>query len=203
MKFENLDLQAIGQQAACDTLPQALWHNLVTNALLKQMVIHRLTKKIHKLIKTCYARLGMWVQMKPDPIHSNPFSYAALQMLSFLSGYKSSFLGEMMRVMESSKCLPGIERSVTVPSSSSSSRSESWDGFWSVLSSDVWLQWSSGSLASKLSCMGVSLRGMRAVELAGAPVSHILFSFLLNNHIWIMLQEAVIDHGNITGIPLL
>ena len=40
-----------------------------------------------------------------------------------------------------------------------------------MLSSDVWLQWSSGSPASKLSCMGVSLRGTGAIELAGAPVS--------------------------------
>ena len=45
-----------------------------------------------------------------------------------------------------------------------------------MLSSDVWLQWSSGSLASELSHMGVSLRGVGAIELAGAPVS--IFSSL-------------------------
>ena len=62
-KCENLDPRAIGQWAAHDTLPQALQHDLVMNALLKQMAIHRLTKKIHKLIKTHYARMGMRVQM--------------------------------------------------------------------------------------------------------------------------------------------
>ena len=35
MKFKKLDPQAIGQQAAHDTLPQALWHDLVMTALLK------------------------------------------------------------------------------------------------------------------------------------------------------------------------
>ena len=67
MKFKNLDPWAIGQQAACDTLPQALWHDLMMNALLKQMVICRLTKKIQKLIKIHYMRLGVWVQMNLIP----------------------------------------------------------------------------------------------------------------------------------------
>ena len=49
--FETLDPQVVGQWAACDTLPQALQHNLVMTALLKQMRIHRLTnRKMWKLI---------------------------------------------------------------------------------------------------------------------------------------------------------
>ena len=35
MKFENLDPWAIVQWEACDTLPQALWHDLMMTALLK------------------------------------------------------------------------------------------------------------------------------------------------------------------------
>ena len=42
-----------------------------------------------------------------------------------------------MRVMESSECPLGMEMSVMGPSSSSSLGSESWGGFWLVLSSNV------------------------------------------------------------------
>ena len=66
---------------------------------------------------------------------------------------------------------PGMEMSVMGPSSSSSSGSKSWGWFWSVLSSDVWLQWSSGSPASKHSHMSISFRGMGAAGLAGTSVS--------------------------------
>ena len=157
---------------------------------------------MQKSIKTHYARLGMRGQTNPIPSILTHFSYTALQVLSFLNGYKSSSPRGMMRVMESSECPPGIERSVMGPSSSSSSGSESWGGFWSVLSSDVWLQWSSGSPALEHSHIGISFRGAGAIGLAGAPVSILSSLSLLDNHIWITLQEAVVDHGNVTGIPL-
>ena len=51
LNFETLDPRVVGQWAAHDTLPQALQHNLVMTALLKQMRIHRLTnRKMWKLI---------------------------------------------------------------------------------------------------------------------------------------------------------
>ena len=82
MQFKNLDPQAIGQWAAHDTLPQALWHDLVMTALLKQMTIHKLMKrKIQKLIKTCYARFQGAGSNEPNPIHSNPLSHTVLQVL--------------------------------------------------------------------------------------------------------------------------
>ena len=129
MKFENLDPWAIAQWAAYDTLPQALRHDLVMNALLKQMMIHKLTKKIQKLIKTHYTKLRAAGSNESDPVHPNPLSHTVMQVLSFSSGYKSSSPGGMTRAMESSECPPGAERLVTVPSSSSSSRSKSWGGF--------------------------------------------------------------------------
>ena len=43
--FETLDPWVAGQQAAHDTLPQALWHDLMMTALLKQMRIHRSTNR--------------------------------------------------------------------------------------------------------------------------------------------------------------
>ena len=65
----TLDPQVVRQWAACNTLPQALWHDLVMTALLKQMRIHRLTKrKIQKLIKTCYARFRLWAQTNLTPV---------------------------------------------------------------------------------------------------------------------------------------
>ena len=52
------------QWAAHDTLPQALQHDLMTTALLKQTRIHSLTnRKICKLIKTHYVRFRVWAQM--------------------------------------------------------------------------------------------------------------------------------------------
>ena len=45
-----LEPQVAGQWATCDTLPQALWHDLVMTALLKQMRVHKLISgKIQKL----------------------------------------------------------------------------------------------------------------------------------------------------------
>ena len=49
--FETLDPWVAGQWAAHDTLPQALQHDLMMTALLKQIRIHRLTqRKMWKLI---------------------------------------------------------------------------------------------------------------------------------------------------------
>ena len=35
-EMKKLNTWAKGQQAACDTLPQALWHDLVTTTLFKE-----------------------------------------------------------------------------------------------------------------------------------------------------------------------
>ena len=99
--------------------------------------------------------------------------------------------GGMMRVMESSKCPPGTEMLVTGPSSSSSSRSELWGGFWSVLFSVIWLSQSScgPSLASEPCCIGDPLGGMGVVGLAGAPVSissSLSSSIMASESCWIM-----------------
>ena len=88
-----------------------------------------------------------------------------------LNSYKSSSPEGTMRVMESSECPPGMEILVLGPSSSFLLGYESWGRFWSVLSSDVWLQWSSGSPASKHSRISVSFRGTGATGLAGTSVS--------------------------------
>ena len=50
LDLKILEPQVVGQQAACDTLPQALQHDLVMTALLKQMRVHKLINgKIQKL----------------------------------------------------------------------------------------------------------------------------------------------------------
>ena len=45
LNFATLDPQVVGQQAACDTFPQVLRHDLEMTTLLKQMRIHRLTNR--------------------------------------------------------------------------------------------------------------------------------------------------------------
>ena len=85
--------------------------------------------------------------------------------------HRSSSPGETMRAIESSECPLGTEMSVIGPRSSSSSGLELWGGFWSVLSSDVWLHQWSGSLASKSSDMAFFFRDAGAAESSSMSVS--------------------------------
>ena len=129
------------------------------------------------------------------------FSYCLASALC-TSSYRSSSPGWMTRVMESSECPPGTERLVTIPSSLSSLKSKSWG--WVLVHAFL------GHLAA-LVIRVPSLKTFLHWQLfgrnrgcgAGRCTSlHILFS-LFNHNIWVMLDEAVINHGDITGIPLL
>ena len=87
--FKTLDPQAVGQQAAHDTLPQALWHDLMMIALLKQMKIHRLTNmEINQNLLREVQGVG---SNEPDPGYPNPLPYPVLQVLI----YRLSSLGEL------------------------------------------------------------------------------------------------------------
>ena len=97
--------------------------------------------------------------------------------------------------------VPGTEMSVIIPSSSSSSRSDLWGGFWSVLSLDIWLSWSScHSIPGLRALLHRWLLRKHGGSRTGRCTSlHILFSFLLYHNIWVMLGEDIIDHRDIAG----
>ena len=72
MKFKKLDPQAIGQWVACDTLPQALWHNLMMGALLKNGDT-QINKENTQIDQNPLHKAGDAGSNEPDPVHSNPF----------------------------------------------------------------------------------------------------------------------------------
>ena len=80
--LKTLGPWAVGQQAACDTLPQALWHDLMMIALLKQMKIHRLTNIEIDQNPLC----EVWGvgSNKPNPGYPNPLPNPVLQVLIYM-----------------------------------------------------------------------------------------------------------------------
>ena len=112
-------------------------------------------------------RLGMRVHMNLIQSTSTCMSCKCL----LFTIYKSSSPGESMRVMESSECPPRNRNVSYWPQKLILIRIRVMGGVWSVLSSNVWLQWSLGSLALMSSDMDVSFRGVGAVGLAGTSVS--------------------------------
>ena len=130
----------------------------------------------------------MQVQADLIPLTSTQVSYLMWSTSWYnYNIYKSSSPGEMMKAIESLECPLGTEMLAGGPRSSSSLGSESWGRFWSVLSSDIWLWWSSSTSALRFSSMAFSGRGVGAAESRGASVSHTLLSLFFNHYVRVTL----------------
>ena len=106
---------------------------------------------------------------EPDLIYFNP-EVARAANITIYYIHKSSSPGGP-RELQSHQCPPGTEISVGGPRSSSSLRSKSWGGFWSVLSSYIWLWRSSSALASRPSGKAFSSGGAGVAMWEGSSIS--------------------------------
>ena len=159
-------------------------------------------------IKTGPVRLGMWVQANPIPLASTHVSLMVVivDRSSYKWHiYKSSSPGERTRAIESSECPPGMENIGWQPQKLRPHQGRSCGaGFWLVLSSDVWLQWSSWSPASRSSRMGLLLQrqwGWQSLGVHWSPCSPL--SLLQWSHQSHIAKRPLIGHGDITNATTL
>ena len=113
-------------RAACDTLPQALWHDLMVVALLR--TIHESMINTNTQIqknRTSYSDVGGAGSSEPDPIGLNP---------GITQDANTTFIGHhhlgRPQELRSHWSVPlGMEISAGGPKSSSSLRSKLWGRF--------------------------------------------------------------------------
>ena len=141
--------------------------------------------------------LGVQGSNEPDPVGFNPS--VDRDTKTALIGHRLLGDNEGYGVIRVPPWYGNVGRR---PRSSSSLRSESWGGFWSVLSSEAWLWWSSSASGLELSRKASSVMGAGA-SMLGFIHRHVFLYFFLHNNVRVALLRAFFSHRNITDATAL